>query len=47
MPQSNISAWLQFATQQMAAESYLDGIVGDEEMGTFIIFGECGWGVRG
>jgi hypothetical protein len=26
MPQSNISTWLQFATQQMAAESYLDGI---------------------
>ena len=26
MPQSEISAWLQFALQQMAAESYLDGI---------------------
>ena len=26
MPQSDISAWLQFALQQMAAESYLDGI---------------------
>src|SRR6185437_11747591 len=23
---TNVSAWLQFATQQMAAESYLDGI---------------------
>jgi hypothetical protein len=27
MPQSSISSWLQFAVQQMAAESYLDGIV--------------------
>ncbi|MEO8048304.1 MAG: hypothetical protein ABI684_13560 [Nitrospirota bacterium] len=26
MPQSEISTWLQFALQQMAAESYLDGI---------------------
>ncbi|TKB95328.1 MAG: lipase family protein [Nitrospira sp.] len=26
MPQSDISTWLQFALQQMAAESYLDGI---------------------
>lgn len=26
MPQSNISTWLAFALQQMAAESYLDGI---------------------
>jgi hypothetical protein len=26
MPQSEISVWLQFALQQMAAESYLDGI---------------------
>jgi hypothetical protein len=26
MPRSEISAWLQFALQQMAAESYLDGI---------------------
>ena len=26
MPQSDISAWLQFALQQMAAESYLDGV---------------------
>ncbi|MBI4000805.1 MAG: hypothetical protein HY348_03365 [Nitrospira defluvii] len=26
MSQSNLSAWLQFAFQQMAAESYLDGI---------------------
>ena len=25
MPQSDISTWLQFALQQMAAESYLDG----------------------
>jgi hypothetical protein len=24
MPQSNITTWLQFALQQMAAESYLD-----------------------
>ena len=27
MPQSNVSTWLAFALQQMAAESYLDGIV--------------------
>ena len=26
MPQSDISTWLQFALQQMAAESYLDGV---------------------
>ena len=26
MPQSNVSTWLQFALQQTAAESYLDGI---------------------
>jgi hypothetical protein len=26
MPQSNVSTWLAFALQQMAAESYLDGI---------------------
>lgn len=26
MPQSDVSAWLQFALQQMAAESYLHGI---------------------
>jgi hypothetical protein len=25
MPQSNVTSWLQFAIQQMAAESYLDG----------------------
>jgi hypothetical protein len=25
MPQTNITSWLQFAIQQMAAESYLDG----------------------
>jgi len=25
MPQSNVSTWLKFATQQIAAESYLDG----------------------
>lgn len=26
MPQSDIAAWLKFALQQMAAESYLDNI---------------------
>ncbi len=26
MPQSAISTWLQFALQQMAAESYLEGL---------------------
>ena len=26
MPQSNISLWLRFALQQVAAESYLDDI---------------------
>lgn len=25
MPQSNVTTWLQFALQQVAAESYLDG----------------------
>jgi hypothetical protein len=25
MPQSDISSWMQFAIQQMVAESYLDG----------------------
>jgi hypothetical protein len=25
MPQSDVSTWLKFATQQIAAESYLDG----------------------
>jgi hypothetical protein len=27
MPQSTVTPWLQFAIQQMAAESYLDGFV--------------------
>jgi hypothetical protein len=31
MPQSNISLWLRFAQQQIAAESYLHDIKGGEK----------------